>query len=279
MQIGGLEKMTLIDYPGEVALIVFTQGCNFRCQFCYNPMLVLPEGQDKLKYSPRRIVGVNSRPGVGAQKDHHLIEEGDFFVFLRSRTGKLDGVVITGGEPTIQPDLPEFIKKIKDLGFKVKLDTNGTNPEMLEKLITALPGKPRLVDYVAMDIKAPLNKYIKVTGLDNIYPVQSSKNNFGGILPEAELLHRVKKSVKMIMKSGLPYEFRTTVVPGLLNKENIAEMAELIKGADKWYLQFFKSDTDLINKDFQGKARFTEKEMKEMAEIGRKYVKLCEVRG
>jgi len=149
MLIGGLEKLTLIDYPGEVAAIIFTQGCNFRCQFCYNPMLVWPLEDSKMKY----------------RKDHSLIEESDLFAFLRSRVGKLDGVVITGGEPTLHADLPEFINKIKALGYKVKLDTNGTNQEMLEKLINIpLTRGQNLIDYIAMDLKAPLDKYEKVTG-------------------------------------------------------------------------------------------------------------------
>jgi pyruvate formate lyase activating enzyme len=261
MLIGGLEKLTLIDFPGEVAAIVFTQGCNFRCQFCYNPMLVWPEKQGKLKY----------------RKDHRLLGEDDLFAFLRERRGKLDGVVITGGEPTLHADLPEFIARIKALGFKVKLDTNGTNPEMLQNIVethnyASLP----LVDYIAMDMKAPLDKYLKVVGLENINPVKSGE---AGTLPAAELLNRVRKSVKMIMESGIPYEFRTTLSPDLHDKGDIAKMGELLRGADKWYLQFLKTDTDLVNREFEGKEGFTEAERREMAEIGRQYVKICEVRG
>jgi len=253
MIIGGLEKLTLIDFPGELACIIFTKGCNFRCQFCYNPMLVWPREDGKLQYA-QSITD-------GAKKDHSFIEEGDLFVFLESRRGKLGGVVITGGEPTIYPDLPGFIKKIKAFGFKVKLDTNGTNPDMLAELVknTGESGL-KLIDYLAMDIKAPLDKYEIVAGV-------------------ALNLEKIKKSIEIIMNSGISYEFRTTLVPGLHTIDDIKKMGELILGADKWFLQFFKSDTELVNHDFEGKRRFAEKEMNQMVEIGRGYVKKCEVRG
>ncbi len=234
MKIGGLQKFSLLDYPENISAIVFTQGCNFRCSFCYNPMLVLPK---------RRKL-----------KDHPYLSEGDLFEFLNERKGKLGGIVITGGEPTIHKDLPELIKKIKDLGFKIKLDTNGTNPEMLKKLINK-----KLINYIAMDIKCTLDKYKKATKF---------KGDFANI----------KKSVKMIMNSKLPYEFRTTVVPSLVEKEDIKKMGETIKGASVWYLQQFKPDTDLINKDFQKIKPYEEEELVEMAKIARKYVKKCEIR-
>lgn len=239
MIIGGLEKMTLIDYPGQLAAIVFTKGCNFRCHFCYNPLLVWPDREtDEKKY----------------EKDYSLISEDDLFLFLESRKGKLDGVVITGGEPTLHHDLPEFILKIREMGFKIKLDTNGTNPLMLEKLLEA-----ELLDYIAMDLKASENKYEEVTAV---------KLNFSNL----------KKSVKMIIESNLPHEFRTTVVPNLLTLEDLDEMGRIIQGADAWYLQKFKSDVALVNRDLEKKASFSEKQMEEMAEVGKKYVKVCEVR-
>ncbi|MFA6307116.1 MAG: anaerobic ribonucleoside-triphosphate reductase activating protein [Patescibacteria group bacterium] len=244
MIIGGLQKFSLLDYPEKVSAIVFTQGCNFRCQFCYNPMLVWPTEVGKSKYAQ----------ATEQQKVHPKIKEDDLFVFLESRAGKLDAVVITGGEPCLQKGLPEFIKKIKKLGFLVKLDTNGSYPEILAKLI-----KEKLVDYIAMDLKAPAEKYKEVAGL---------KADFNNI----------KKSVKMIMQSNLPYEFRTTVVPGLLNKDDIGEMGKIIKGADKWYLQGFKSGADLVNQNLKGKVPYNSRQMQEMAEVGREYVKKCEVR-
>jgi len=239
MIIGGIEKLTLIDYPGELAAIVFTQGCNFRCHFCYNPMLVWPNEVGELKY----------------ERDHSTIIMNDLFDFLKLRVGKLDGVVVTGGEPTLHADLPDFLKQIKDLGYKVKLDSNGTNPEMLERVIGLA-----LVDYIAMDIKAPLEKYDQVVGV----PVN---------------LENIQKSIKIIKESGLPYEFRTTLVPGLHELKDIEEMGKLIEGASKWYLQFFKSDTDLVDRNLEAKEKFTNKEMEAMAEVGKKYAKICETRG
>jgi pyruvate formate lyase activating enzyme len=281
MIIGGVEKLTTIDFPGKLAAIIFTQGCNFRCQFCYNPMLVWPIEDSRLKY----------------QKDHLAILESDFFAFLESRRGKLDGVVISGGEPTLHPDLPDFISKIKTLGYAVKLDTNGTNPVMLEQILnfSVIPGRSeakgkgisgedsnkipafagmtnKLVDYLAMDIKAPLEKYEQVVSC----PVN---------------LDNIKKSIELIKNSGLPYEFRTTLVPGLHTFEDIAKMGQLISdhetadsrgassGVSRWYLQFFKSDTPLVNRDMEAKDKFTHAEMEAMAVEGRRWVGVCEVRG
>lgn len=244
MNIGGLQKFSLLDYPEYISAIIFTQGCNFRCGFCHNPMLVWPIKVDNFK---------NTLNNTGIEEDHCLLEN-DLFSFLRSRVGKLDGVVITGGEPTIYSDLPIFIKKIKKLGFKVKLDTNGTNFEMLNSLI-----KNNLIDYIAMDIKAPEHKYEKVIGV---------KSNFQNVL----------KSIKIIIGSKLSYEFRTTIVPDLIYKKDIEKIGELIKGAKKWYLQKFNPNTNLLNKEFENKKSYTHKEMQEMQEIGKKYTKQCKVR-
>jgi len=241
MIIGGLEKLTLLDYPDHLAAIIFTQGCNFRCHFCYNPMLVLPRkgGDEKNK----------------KEKGFSPLSTEDLFLFLKERFGRLEGVVITGGEPTMHPDLPSFIKKIKDIGYLVKLDTNGTKPEMVSQLI-----KDKLIDYIAMDLKAPIAKYEQTVG------VKLDWDN-------------IKKSVKIVSESGLPYEFRTTVVPGLLAKEDFHKMGEFIKGASKWYLQKFKSDTDLVDSSYVKQKGYSSKEMEEFAAIGREYVHLCEVRG
>jgi pyruvate formate lyase activating enzyme len=241
MIIGGFEKLTLLDYPDHLAAIIFTQGCNFRCHFCYNPMLVLPrEGED-----------VKNKK----EKGFSPLSTEDLFLFLKERFGRLEGVVITGGEPTLHPDLPSFIKQIKDMGYLVKLDTNGTNPEMVTELI-----KAKLIDYIAMDLKAPLEKYEETV---------SAKVDCDNI----------EKSVKIVIDSGLPYEFRTTVVPGLLVKDDFAKMGILIKGASKWYLQNFKSDTDLVDASYKAQKGYTAKDMAEFAAIGREYVGLCEVRG
>jgi pyruvate formate lyase activating enzyme len=252
MIIGGLQKFSLLDYPEKISAIVFTQGCNYRCQFCYNPMLVWPIKVGKSKYA-QNITGASGQT-TEQQKVHPKIKEDDLFVFLRSRVGKLDAVVITGGEPCLQKDLLEFIKKIKKMGFLVKLDTNGSYPEMLTRLINK-----KLVDYIAMDLKAPADKYKEVTG------VKADFNN-------------IKKSVKIIMQSGLPYEFRTTIVPELLNKDDIGEMGKVIKGAAKWYLQGFKSGVDLVERGLEGRVPYNSRQMNEMAEVGAKYAKKCEVR-
>ncbi|MEA3449759.1 MAG: anaerobic ribonucleoside-triphosphate reductase activating protein [Patescibacteria group bacterium] len=247
MIIGGLQKFSLLDYPEYLSAIIFTQGCNFRCQFCYNPMFVWPE---KAKTGKITAKSNNTQD----QKGHSPVSEDDLFAFLKTRTGKLDALVITGGEPTLHADLPDFIVKIKKLGFKIKLDTNGTNPEMVSRLI-----EERLIDYIAMDIKATDSKHEATVG------VKVDLNN-------------IKKSIKIIMKSSLPYEFRTTVVPELFAIEDVAEIGQSIKGASKWYLQKFQAESDLVNPDFEKQKSFTSEEMKAMRDKGRKYVDVCEVR-
>lgn len=237
MTIGGLQKLSLQDYPDHVAAIIFTSGCNFRCHFCHNPQLVVPDCD-----------------GAVNLKGHSSISEDGLFGFLRAHAGKLEAAVITGGEPTIHSDLPEFIKKIKNLGYLVKLDTNGTNPNMLEFLF-----KNKLLDYTAMDIKASLPKYKQVVGT-------------------AVSLSNLKKSIKMIMKSNIPYEFRTTVVPEFHQAEDISKMGEQIQGADKWYLQKFRPNVDLVDPKFKSKKSYMGKEMIELKKIALKFVKYCEIR-
>jgi pyruvate formate lyase activating enzyme len=245
MNIGGLQKFSLLDYPGKVSAIVFTQGCNFRCHYCYNPMLVWPVRQGKVKYIP---------PSGGKHEGHPLIREDDLFVFLKKRTGKLDGIVVTGGEPTLQADLPEFLAKIKKLGYLVKLDTNGTNPRMLDRIL-----KDGLVDYIAMDLKAGLENYEKVVNikvdLDNI-----------------------RKSIKIIRESGVAHEFRTTVVPEIVEIKDIEALGKLIKGEKTWYLQEFKKDAELLDERFKKKNAYNKKEMEEMRKTALKYVKKCVIR-
>lgn len=249
MKIGGLQKFSLLDYPGHLSAIVFTQGCNFRCQFCYNPMLVTPSGAQS-----RALNSPDSLSGGEVKEASQRISEDGLFDFLKERQRKLDAVVITGGEPTLHRDLPQFIRRIKEKGFKVKLDTNGTNPLMLGDIVSE-----KTVDYLAMDIKAAPLKYDLVAGVQ----------------PD---LANIEKSVKIIKGSGLPYEFRTTIVPELIATEDIAAMGEMIKGAKKWYLQQFVSNTDLVNKRFQGFAPYSRAVLDEMREIARQYVKFCEIR-
>jgi len=254
MRIGGLQKLTLLDYPEHLSAIIFTKGCNFRCQYCYNPMLVWPEGS----YEPENIDSSSDANNISSGEEieevNFEISEGDLFDFLKNRVGKLEGIVITGGEPTLHHDLPEFIDKIRDLGFKIKLDTNGTNPEMLLKLIN-----DKKVDYIAMDLKGTEKTYSKVTGVE-------------------VNLENIKKSIKIIMESGVPYEFRTTVVPELVEPEDISLMGEMIKGADKWFLQQFKSDMDLVNKDFQNFKPYEKDVLEKMGETAKKYARHSAVR-
>ncbi|MBR2386976.1 anaerobic ribonucleoside-triphosphate reductase activating protein, partial [bacterium] len=169
MLIGGVEKTSLIDYPEKLTAVVFTIGCNFRCGYCHNPELI------KLK------------------EDSKILDEEDFFAYLEKRKGLLDAVTITGGEPTLQNDLADFIKRVKDMGFLVKLDTNGCSPEILEKLINE-----KLLDYIAMDIKNSIDNYNKVV------------RNFTD-------KEKILKSINLIMNSGVDYEFRTTTLKSLVS--------------------------------------------------------------
>jgi pyruvate formate lyase activating enzyme len=239
MIIAGLEKLSLIDYPDNLSAIVFTQGCNFRCHYCYNPMLVWPKRADNGKYG---------------QEGSPYISEESLLSFLRERQGKLNGVVITGGEPTLHKDLPSFIAKIKELDYDIKLDTNGTNPKLLKQLI-----RDKLLNYIAMDFKAPISSYQEVVNV---------KLNFLNI----------EKSAKMIRESGLDYEFRTTVAPQLINKAKIEEMAKFLQKTDKWFLQKFKSETDLVNDKYRNLRTYSDKEMDELVKVAKKYLNLVKWR-
>ncbi len=222
MLIGGLQKLTLIDYPGKIACTVFTIGCNFDCAFCHNPELVDP---NKIKNQP-------------------IISEKDFFEFLGTRQGVLEGVCITGGEPTLQPDLSDFIRRIKELGFSVKLDTNGSSPEVLKNLFNK-----NMIDYIAMDVKAPLKSQMPT----------------------------IAESVQIIKNSGLDYEFRTTVVPSLHLKEDIIQIAKDLSPAKKYFLQqFYPSKT--LNPDFQKEKSYPIEELKELCRIIKPYFEHCELR-
>jgi len=226
MKIAGLVRSSLIDYPGKVAAVVFTQGCNFRCGFCHNPDLI------KIQ---------NTESGVGDDKS-----EDEFFDFLKTRIGKLDGVVITGGEPLIQPDIMDFIAKIQALGFAVKLDTNGSSPDKLERLI-----ETGLVDYIAMDIKGPLDKYAKICSYLNTKVIQ--------------------RSVKLIMQSGVPYEFRTTVLPAYHEAGDFEKIGELISGATIYTIQGFRPKITLDPALATAKS-FTQDELNDFSRIMAPYV-------
>lgn len=201
MNIGGYQKLTLIDFPGTLATTVFTVGCNFRCPFCHNPELVLGAG-------------------ITTSGTENKTEQ-EFFAFLKKRKGKLEGICITGGEPTLQPDLVEFIKKVRAFGFRIKLDTNGARPDILKKLLDL-----KLLDFVAMDIKNQLGRYGETVG----------------VKVDTE---RIELSVELIRNSRLPYEFRTTVVPGIHTEKDFLAIAEWLKGAKAYYLQEYREDVIL----------------------------------
>jgi pyruvate formate lyase activating enzyme len=194
MKIGGFVKQSLIDYPGKIAAVVFTQGCNFRCGYCHNPQLVLPE----------------------LFQQNQPISTDEVLEYLQERKNWLDGVVVTGGEPTIHNDLPEFLKTIKDLGFLVKLDTNGSNPFMLEQIV-----KNNLADYIAMDIKIPFEDglYSKIIGIPNV----------------DEITENILASVMILKNTTIEGEFRTTSIPGIHNEVMIALIKNCI-GSNKRYI-------------------------------------------
>lgn len=231
MRVSGLQKLTLLDYPGHVACTVFTAGCNFRCPFCHNAPLVLPERMQGDEDGSETVLA-----------------------FLRKRRGILDGVAITGGEPLLHQDMGDFLRKIKDLGYTVKLDTNGSFPQRLRELV-----EEGLVDRVAVDIKnapALYGKTIGVPGFD-LGPVEETKN--------------------YLLSGAVEYEFRTTVVKGLHTEESLVEAAKWITGAREYYLQQFKDSGDVIA--IEGLSAFTGEEMHALADAVRPYVPSVQVRG
>ncbi len=229
MIISGFQPVTLLDYPQKVAAIIFTSGCNMRCPFCYNYKLVLPEYLGKEK----------------------AFEERQILSFLKKRKKYLDGLVITGGEPTIQKDLVNFLEAVKQIGYQIKLDTNGLLPKVLEKLITQ-----RLIDYIAMDIKGPLIKYSKYCGIEDT--------------------SNIKESIALIMNSGLLYEFRTTFVKGLHSIDDAVKIVKDIKGAQLYFLQEFRNEPIL---DSKAKfSNFTIEEMEKMRLQCEKFVNKCFIR-
>lgn len=237
MEIGGLQKTTLIDYPSHLACTVFLIGCNFRCPFCYSSELVLPE---KIKLQPR-------------------ISEKDFFKFLKERKGLIEGVVICGGEPTINEDLPELIRKIKKLGFLVKLDTNGSNPEMLKELI-----KEGIIDYVAMDVKQSQKS-------------KGKKQNYDSATGVKVDLDKIRESIEIIKNSYVDYEFRTTVVPTIHSKEDIIQIAKEISPAKKYYLQNFRPEKT-INPEFEKIKPYPKEFLLEIKKEIEKFFEVCEIR-
>lgn len=228
MKIGGVQKLSLVDYPDHTAAVLFTIGCNMRCGYCHNPELVLPE-----RYAD-------------------AIPEEDIFLFLESRVGKLEAVVISGGEPTMHADLPAFIRRVKALGFLVKLDSNGTNLGVLKALY-----EEGLVDYVAMDIKAPLARYEEVVAR----PINTDD---------------IAESIRLIMESGVPYEFRTTLVKSQISPEDLEQMGVLVRGAARFALQRFRPGRTL-NPQFARETTYSDEEFAALQKLMETYVKKCVV--
>lgn len=222
MKIGGLQKVTLVDYPGKLACTVFLSGCNFRCPFCYSKELVLSEEIQR----------------------HPEISEKEFFNFLEEKRGMLEGCVLCGGEPTIYGiELADFIKKIRKKEFLIKLDTNGTNPELLKRLIDE-----KLIDYVAMDIKAPLNKekYVLASGIKDVD------------------IEKIKESIFLIKNSNIDYEFRSTIVPTIHSREDVIQMAKDISPANKYFLQQFRGEKGTIDSNLNNVKPYPDEFMEEI---------------
>ena len=222
--IGGFQRSTLVDYPGKVACSVFFNGCNFRCGFCHNPFLIFNCSE--------------------------VVSKEEVLKFLDTRKGLLDGVVLSGGEPCMFSEVVEFGKKIKEKGFLLKLDTNGSFPDVLERML-------EFVDYVAMDIKSSLDRYKEIVGEVDI--------------------SKIEKSVELVKKSGVEHEFRTTVSPGLFEFDDVSKIGEWVKGR-KWVIQNFVSKGEHVDPSFEGKRGFSDKELQEFKEEGLKWFDEVEIR-
>lgn len=238
MKIAGLQKLTLLDYPGRLAADLFLPGCNFRCPFCQNSSLVLPDSITQDKASG--------------------ISEEELFHFLRKRAGILDGICITGGEPTLHKELPELIRRIRALGYQIKLDTNGTNPDMLTALCN-----DGLLDFVSMDIKSGHRNYPKTAGLDGDC---------------THLMKKVETSVGFLLAGSIDYEFRTTVVKGLHTSEDFEDISRWIEGCRAYWLQSFRDCDSILLPDHSFSA-YTEEEMHHFLRIVRKTIPQARLRG
>jgi len=272
MQIAGIQKTTLVDYPGKIAATIFLRGCNFRCGFCHNPEIVLPEHFTQ------------------------IIPEEELFRFLESRLGKLDGVCITGGEPLLWGDTASLISHIKALGFAVKLDTNGSYPERLEQII-----RDGDLDYIAMDIKATPEKYKSVANfqlpiLNNQIKSNNqftNKNQKKHVIPAPKedrgkhptgiqnhnsngLIFDIQKSIELIMKSGIDYEFRTTVAKPIHHPNDFLEIGKLVKGAKRFYIQNFVKSKQIDSQSTF--APFDRSELMRAASIMKTYLSDCIIR-
>lgn len=226
LPIGGLQKLTLVDYPGQVAATVFTLGCNMRCGYCHNPELVLPE-----QFLPTIAVR-------------------DILDWLATRRDQLDGVVITGGEPTMHDSLPDFCRQLRNMGFLVKLDSNGTRPDMLNQMIDE-----NSVNFVAMDIKGPLSRYSEIAAR----PIDTDA---------------ISRSVRLLIDSGIEHEFRTTVVKSQLEPGDFEAIGELVQGAKRYALQAFRPGKTL-SPQFADESTYDDKGMMSLQTIMNRYVEQC----
>lgn len=222
MKFYGMQKMTLLDYPGYVACTLFTGGCNFRCPFCHNALLVLD------------------------LDENYTIPEEEVLAFLKKRQGLLDGVCVTGGEPLINKDIGDFLSKVKELGFKIKLDTNGTNPTLLKELVSQ-----NLVDYVAVDIKNSPERYAETVGLKSFD------------------MSTINQTVNFLMSGSVDYEFRTTVTKQFHTEKSMEEAARFIRGAKRYFLQNFVDSGNLIGSGITGQSK---EEMEKLLAVVKKYV-------
>ena len=234
MKLYGLQKMTLLDFPGRVACTVFLGGCDFRCPWCHNYELA-----------------------VGSAEP--VMDEEEFFAFLKKREGLLEGVAVTGGEPCLSKELPAFLRKIREMGFLTKLDTNGAHPELLEQIL-----REGLADYVAMDIKNSPGKYLLTAGLT------------GSEAQQEALLGRVRRSIRLIMELAPDYEFRTTVIRQFHEEQDFAEIGEMIRGARRYFLQSF-TDRDTV--PYGGLSAPEKEELLRYAEQIRRFVPDVQTRG
>ena len=229
MKIAGLQNLSLVDFPGHLASVIFVQGCNFKCGYCQNPDLIPLEASK-------------------------ISSEKDIIDIISVRTDMIEGIVISGGEPSIYKDLSDIIRQIKDMGFLVKLDTNGSNPSQLEDLL-----RKWLLDYIAMDIKTALSKYSLITDQKNIAKV-------------------IAESVGLTILSTAHYEFRTTCVPGLVDEKDFKEIGAMVKGAKKYYLQQFRP-TITYDKTFQNVKPYGKKDLQKFKSILEEFVETVEIRG
>jgi pyruvate formate lyase activating enzyme len=229
MNIGGFQKLSLLDYPNKISAIIWTTGCNLHCPFCYNKELF--------------------------SKDIELIKEEKILKFLKNRIGKLDALSISGGEPLLQKNLSIFLKKIKKLDYAIKIDTNGTYPKKLKNIIDE-----NLVDYISMDIKAPKIKYNILCG---------KKVN----------INNIQKSIDIILNSSKEYEFKTTIIPSLLDKNDLINIAKWIKGADRFYLQQFKNEVSLLSPEYEMIKPYSIEYLNKIHKEIKSYFKKCIIRG